>query len=296
MPIPLFLNPFAGRGRARRIRSSLVELLTENGVAHSIVESTAPGDLEEKVRMAVADGARQLLVAGGDGSVHEAVNGMLESGRTAEVGVIPLGSGNDFAKACSIPLHWDDATLLLIDRLKHKMPARPVDIGRMNNRYFANGAGIGIGAEVTSVARTMRLPIGDFVYLLAALRVVWDGVSTQRVTIRFGAESFEGQVALVNISNGPWAGGMFHISPSAINDDGALDLLFAKRGSRIRILALLPKLIGGSHIGEPEVHHVRIERCEIEVDEPVLSHLDGEIQDLQTRFEIEILPGVLPLL
>lgn len=296
MPIPLFLNPFAGRGRARRMRSSLIELLTENNIAHSVVESTAPGDLEQKVRTAVADGARQLLVAGGDGSVHEAVNGMLNSGRTAEVGVIPLGSGNDFAKACSIPVHWEDATLLLIDRLKHKMPARRVDIGRMNDRYFANGAGIGIGAEVTSVARTMHLPIGDFVYLLAALRVVWDGVSTHDVTIRYGDQSVQESVALVNVSNGPWAGGMFHISPSAINDDGALDLLFAKRGSRLRILALLPKLVSGSHIGEPEIHHVRIERCEIAVQEPVLSHLDGEIQESAKRFEIEILPGVLPLL
>jgi diacylglycerol kinase (ATP) len=296
MSIPLFLNPFAGRGRARRTRGALIELLTANGIEHNVIESEAPGDLERKVQAAVHKGATQLLVAGGDGSIHEAVNGVLQNGGTAEVGVIPLGRGNDFAKACSIPVHWEDAAMLLVDRLKNAMPARPVDIGRMNGRYFANGAGIGFDAKVTGIARSMNLPIGDLVYLVAVFRGLLGGVNAHEVSIRFDGEVRNGPVTLVHVSNGPWVGGLFQIAPSAVNDDGELDLLVVNPVSRMRVLKLLPKMIGGTHIGEREISHSRIGVCEIEAAEPLPSQLDGEIQSSQTSFRIELQAGALPLL
>lgn len=296
MPIPLFVNPSAGQWRARRVLPSLVELLSTNGIEHRVIESEAAGDLEKKVRAAVAGGATQLLVAGGDGSIHEAVNGILQSGSSAELGVVPIGRGNDFAKACSIPPHWEDAALLLADRLKNAMPARPVDIGRMNGRYFANGAGIGFDARVTAIARGVQLPIGDLVYLVALLRGLWSGVGIRHVRVTYGDDGYDGLVTLVNISNGPWVGGLFHIVPSALNDDGELDLLIVKPVSRFRVLTLLPKLLGGNHMREPEVVHARIQACEIETSEPMPSHLDGEVQAPQTRFKVELQAGALPLL
>lgn len=296
MPIPLFVNPSAGQWRARRVLPSIVDLLTANGIEHRVIESEAAGDLEKKVQDAVAAGTPQLLVAGGDGSIHEAVNGILQSGRSAELGIVPVGRGNDFAKACSIPTHWEDAALLLADRLQNAMPARPVDIGRMNGRYFANGAGIGFDARVTDIARRVRLPIGDLVYLVALVRGLWSGVNTYRVRVRYGEQQHEGPVTLVNISNGPWVGGLYNIVPSALNDDGELDLLVVKPVSRFRVMTLLPKLIGGKHMQEPEVVHARIESCEIETAEPMPSHLDGELQPPQTRFSIELQAGALPLL
>lgn len=296
MPIPLFLNPSAGRGRARRIRASLLELLAANDVAHRLVESEGPGDLEKKVKATVAEGATQILVAGGDGSIHEAVNGMLESGRSAEIGVVPLGRANDFAKACAIPPHWEDAALLLVDRLKNGMPARPVDIGWMNGRWFANGAGIGFDAKAAAIARTIQLPIGDLVYLVAVLRGLWSGVSTHRVKIESANGAYEGAATLVHVSNGPWVAGLFQIAPSAVNDDGELDLLLVKPVSRLRVVALLPRMIGGNHLDQPEISHHRIERCEVVSADPMPSHLDGEAQPLQTRFRIEMRAGALPLL
>lgn len=296
MPIPLFVNPSAGQGRARRVLPSLVELLATNGIEHRVVESESAGDLEKKVQAAVAGGATQLLVAGGDGSIHEAVNGILHSGSSAELGVIPVGRGNDFAKACSIPPHWEDAALLLADRLKNAMPARPVDIGRMNGRYFANGAGIGFDARVTAIARSVHLPIGDLVYLVALMRGLWSGVGTWPVSVTYGEQRYEGPVTLISVSNGPWVGGLFNIVPSALNDDGELDVLVVKPVGRFRVLALVPKLLGGNHMREPEVMHFRIQACEIETVEPMPSHLDGEVQPSQTRFSVELLAGALPLL
>lgn len=296
MPIPLFVNPAAGRGRARRIGSSLTALLASNEVAHRVIESEGPGDLEKKVRAAVTEGATQLLVAGGDGSIHEAVNGMLESGRIAEIGVIPLGRANDFAKACAIPPHWEDAALLLVDRLKNSMPARPVDIGWMNGRWFANGAGIGFDAKASAIARSMQLPIGDLVYLVAVLRGLLSGVSTHRVRIESSGVGYDGAATLVHVSNGPWVAGLFQIAPPAVNDDGELDLLLVKPVSRLRVVTLLPRMIGGNHVGQPEITHARIDRCEVVADEPMPSHLDGEVQTLQTHFRIEMRAGALPLL
>lgn len=294
--IPLFLNPAAGRGRAGKTRPALTALLAKNEIAHSVIESRGPGDLERQVRDAVANGASRVLVVGGDGSVHEAVNGILLSGRTAELGVIPIGTGNDFAKACTIPLHWEDAAALLIDRLKSGMSARTIDVGRMNGRYFANGAGIGFDARVTAISRNIRLPVGDLVYLLAVLKGLVEGLTTPELELRCKNVAVSGPVTLVNISNGPWVGGMFRIAPQAVNDDGELDLVIVSPVSRIRIIRLLPKLMNGTHVGQPEMSSYRIANCEIVAAAPLPSHLDGELQPPQTRFHIEILPGALPLL
>lgn len=295
-PIPVFINPTAGRGRAGRKLNALHELLDRQQVAHSIVPSTAPGDLENRVFEAANAGAARIIVVGGDGSVHEAVNGIMRANQQAALGVVPIGTGNDFAKASDIPLHWEDAATLLAEHITAKRSPREIDVGRMNDRYFANGAGVGFDAKVTSIARSIRLPIGDFVYLLAIVQAMWDGIITPDLTIRYNNEVRHGPMTLANVSNGPWVGGMFLIAPDGKNDDGKLNLVIAGPVSHLRILRLLPMLMNGTHIGQPEISAVALQSCEIEATLPVPSHLDGEVQPLQSRFEIEILPGALRLL
>ncbi len=294
--IPLFINPAAGRGRAGRKLGTIRKLFTAQAIAHSVVPSNAPGDLEQRVYDAACAGTSRLIVAGGDGSIHEAVNGIMRSRKAVALGVIPIGTGNDFAKASGIPLHWEDAVLLLAGRLLAGTPPRPVDVGRMNDRFFANGAGVGFDAKVTRIARANRLPIGDLVYLLAVLQAMWDGVITPQMSIRFNGLVERGNMTLANVSNGAWIGGMFRIAPAARNDDGELDLVIAGPVSRLRILSLLPRLMNGTHIGRPGISSQRIKECIIEAEAPVPSHLDGEVQALQTRFDIAILPGALGLL
>jgi YegS/Rv2252/BmrU family lipid kinase len=294
--IPLFLNPAAGRGRAGRKLDAVRNLLDAQGIHHTVLQSAALGDLEQRVFDTASSGTGRLIVVGGDGSIHEAVNGIMRSSTSVALGIIPIGTGNDFAKASGIPLHWEDAVMLLCDRLRAGTPPRSVDIGRMNDRYFANGAGVGFDAKVTRIARANRLPIGNLVYLLAVMQAMWDGVITPQMTIRYNERIERGPMTLANASNGAWVGGMFRIAPAARNDDGELDLVIAGPVSRWRILQLLPRLMNGTHIGEPEVSVRRIHECVIEADAPVPSHLDGEVQALQTRFEIRILPGALSLL
>lgn len=295
-PIPLFINPVAGRGRARQRAKSIRRLLDESGVPFEEIESASVGDLEYKVFAAASAGVDRIIVAGGDGSVHEAVNGILRSGSQTALGVIPVGTGNDFAKACSIPLHWEDATRLLADRIGSDTPLRYIDAGRVNDRYFANGIGIGFDAKINVIARSNRMPIGDLVYLIAVFQGIWDGVISPGIRMRYDSNDYDGPVTLVEICNGASVGGMFRIAPMAKNDDGLLDLVFVKPVGRLRIFALLPRLIQGTHISAPEVSCATVTTVHVVAEEPVPSHLDGEIQPLQSEFSIEIMKRALAIL
>ena len=294
--IHLFLNPTAGRGRAGRRQARILELLQSRDLPVELHQSQAIGNLEEQVQNFVDQGAARIVVAGGDGSVYEAVNGIMRSGAEASLGVIPTGTGNDFAKACDIPLNWEHASQLLADRLAVGQYAKTIDIGTMNDRFFANGAGIGFDAKVTRIARSYRLPIGDLVYLLAIFRAMVDGIATPRLQISSTGFSWDGPATLASISNGPWIGGLFRIAPMARNDDGKLELLIADPVSRRRIVSLLPKLMSGEHLGEAEIRHQVITTLSVLSSEPVASHLDGEVQPLQQRFEFGVLPSALRLL
>lgn len=295
-PIPLFINPSAGRGKAKRRLPAISRLLAESGVAVECIASSARGDIERRIAEAADAGHRRIIVAGGDGTIHEAVNGILQSDVPIEFGVIPTGTGNDFAGACSIPLHWEHAAALLADRLVSGAPAVPIDVGRCNGRYFANGAGLGFDATVAAIAARIRWPIGDLVYLVALMRALRGRIETPRLELRFDDRKLEGPVTIAAFCNGPRVGGMFHIAPDAQNNDGVLDLVYAAAVSRPRVLWLLPKLMRGRHLDEPEVNRYALRSCTVVADTPLVAHLDGEIQPPQSRFEIELLPAAVGLL
>jgi YegS/Rv2252/BmrU family lipid kinase len=294
--IHLFLNPTAGRGRAGKRRARIVELLQQAGIDVEVHLSQFSGGLEADVLAQLDAGATRVVVAGGDGSIHEAVNGILRSGAPARLGVIPTGTGNDFAKACDIPLNWEHATSLLADRIVASEAPRIIDAGQFNDRFFANGAGVGFDAKVTRVAQSIRWPVGDLVYLLAIFRTMIGGIVSPKLTITAGDFCWDAPVTLAAVSNGPWIGGMFHISPMAKNTDNILELLIAKPVTRRRILSLLPKLMNGTHVREKDILHHSVTTLSIRSDAPIPSHLDGEVQPLQSEFEIRVLPGALNLL
>lgn len=294
--IPLFLNPAAGRGRAAGSVTQMQAIFAKAGIAIELHLSHDSGDVEAHICERVQSGNNRIVVAGGDGSVHEAVNGIMRAGQPAALGVIPVGTGNDFAKACSIPLDWKLATAQLAQRLADHAPMRRIDVGRMNDRFFANGAGIGFDARVTRAALAYRWPKGDLVYLLAILRCMIDGIPTPELTITADDYRFSGPVTLASISNGPWVGGMFHIAPMADNADGKLELLIADPVSRLRILSLLPALVRGRHLGKPEIRHASVRAVQIRAAATLPSQLDGEVQPLQKDFAIDVLPAALQLL
>lgn len=286
------LNPAAGRGRARREWPRLADRLRGAGFDFDFVETRAPGEGSLLAERAGHDYAF-VVAAGGDGTVHEVVNGLMRAGGAAALGVLPLGSGDDFVKLLSA----GDA----FERLARGM-TQALDVGRIRcggaTRWFANGMDIGFGAHA---ARNLTKVPGFLTGLGAYLgALVLTMVRYPRLEITLQLDDGPAQAhstSLTAVMNGCSFGGSFRVCPEARADDGQLDLLIARGCSRLDILALVPKIMRGAHAGDPRLRLARARRVCIDSSEPLLVETDGEIafEDAR-RLEIEVLPGQLRVL
>jgi YegS/Rv2252/BmrU family lipid kinase len=234
-----------------------------------------------------------VIAAGGDGTVHEVVNGLLRAGRRAALGVLPLGSGDDFVKM--LPARDAVARIVVPE-------VRALDAGRIRagdaERFFANGMDIGFGAHASRNVRNVpALFTGLGVYLGAlALTLVRYPKLEVRLQLDGGAPVAQ-TTAMTAVMNGRAFGGSFHVCPEARVDDGELDLLIADGVGRWEILGLVPRIMRGTHVGHPRLRLARARRVLIESEAPLLVEADGEIvfEDAR-RLEIEVLPGALRVL
>jgi YegS/Rv2252/BmrU family lipid kinase len=238
---------------------------------------------------------------GGDGTVHEVVNGLMQlpPERRPVLGVVPIGSGNDFCFSMGVPREADRA-------LFHALQAENVhaiDIGRMTDEhgrqeYFDNTVGIGFDAVVT--IRSHKLPIvkGFLMYLTAVIQTILLNHDPARVTVETDQGTWQDQVIMTTLCNGPREGGGFMIAPAARNDDGLLDFTVVRRVSRAMMFRLVPEFMKGTHIDFKE--HIRIGTCRrfrMTSDLPLYIHADGEIftsfGSNTKSVEFEILPEAL---
>jgi len=290
------VNPTAGRGAARRAWSTVRAVLEEAGAEVEMRETVGRGHAVELAEAAVALGWPAVVALGGDGTVHEVANGILRAsdgrGETAAaLGVVPVGSGNDFALLAGLSRDPALAARRLLGG------ERRVDVGRVGERWFTNGVGVGIDARVAVEANRNRRFRGMAIYLWALAKVLR---SFRPPVIR--VEMDEGEVidrplTLVTVGNGGRHGGGFWICPGAKIDDGLLDVCICDGLSRPRILHFLPKVVRGTHVGARCVHMRRVRRVRITSDSPLPVHADGEILFEDAReLEIEIAPGRLRLL
>ncbi len=215
--------------------------------------------------------------------MHEVVNGLMRAGRGTAFGVVPLGSGDDFAKLVSRDREY-------------------FDVGRIvaggETRYFANGMDIGFGAHgARNVTRVPRFLTGLGAYL-GALVLTMVKYPLLRVRIQLDeAPPFELTTAMTAVMNGTTFGGSFRVCPGARPDDGLLDLLLVDAVSRLEILQLVPKIMRGTHAGDPRLRLVRARRVVIDSEIPLLVEADGEIAFHEAkRLEIALLPGALRVL
>jgi YegS/Rv2252/BmrU family lipid kinase len=291
----LIINPRAGRGRGRRHARRLRRYLERSGLTFRASFSRAAGDVERQVRRACEDGCRHVVVVGGDGTVHEAVNGILSAGTGAALGLIPLGTGNDFAKAVGLPTGWREACDRVVAAIGR--PPRHIDAARCNDFYFANGIGIGFDAMVTVASERLKWLPGSVAYVVALVEAMIAGIPRTAARIVVDNEAFDQEMSLAVVCNGQYIGGVFHIAPRALNDDGMLQLVLAEGVNRRQVLRLAPKVIRGTHEGAPEAKFIDGRRFVIDTDFPLPVEADGEVRYLDAqRLEIEILPGALPVL
>jgi len=290
----VILNPVAGRGRVRREWPGMAQALRAAGVTFDVVETREPGEAIDLAERATRD-YDVVIAAGGDGTVHEVVNGLLRAGSGAALGVLPLGSGDDFAKM----LPSGDAIERIARGTARAFDAGRIEAGRTDvTRYFANGMDIGFGAHgAYNLRKVPRFLTGLGAYL-GALAMTLVRYPKLVVSLQLdGGEVFTQTTAMTAVMNGRAFGGSFHVCPEAQADDGELDLLIADGVGRLAILGLVPRIMRGAHAGDPRLKLLRARRVLIESAAPLLVEADGEIafEDAR-RLEIEVLPGVLRVL
>ena len=260
--------------------------------------------------MRLAEGAAgryaAVIAAGGDGTVHEAVNGLMHipAGARPVLGVVPIGSGDDYAKMLPPLLpgaprpHWRAAVEAIARGQACAHDVGVIRDGEGRERFFANGMDVGFGAHVArNIAQIPRWLTGLGAYL-AAIAQTMLRYPTLELRLQFDDEApFAHRSTITAIMNGRCFGGSFWACPEAGADDGLLDVLLADVVSRTQILRLVPKLMRGTHCGEPVLRMLRARRVVIESEAPLVIEADGELPPLSARrLEIGIVPRALRVL
>jgi YegS/Rv2252/BmrU family lipid kinase len=287
-------------GRAWKAANDLRPIVQEYQGDISWSGTVYPTHATELAKQAAAEGCDLVIALGGDGTAHEVVNGLMQipADRRPSLGVVPIGSGNDFAHAIGVPKKTDHALLHALNG-----EASPIDIGMFTDEhsgrteYFDNTLGAGFDAVVT--IRSHKLPIvkGFLMYLTAVIQTIVLNHNPARVKFQSDAETWEDTVLMTTICNGGREGGGFLISPDSKIDDGELQFLNVKKVSRGKMFRLVPEFMKGTHLRFSDVQLGTFKKLRIESDRPLYIHADGEIftsfgSDVR-NLSFEILPKAL---
>lgn len=285
----LILNPSSGRERGIEHVEDLSARLRDQYSPLEVVLTAGDGDAERAAATAVADGCRTLFVAGGDGTVNEAVNGVGAAGGlgTMTFGILPFGTGNDFATALGIPLEVDAALdVLLAGR------AIPVDLGEMNGRLFFNTSGGGFVAEVSAaVTPQLKTVAGRLAYLIGGAQSLLEYEPVRAtVSAEPGGERIGLGLYAYAVCNSRLIGGGRLIAPHALIDDGLLDLCLIEAMSSLEFVALARKVAAGDHVNDPRVRYLQASHITLTFDRLVKVNTDGEALEA-TSCEYHVRPA-----
>ncbi|MBI1856625.1 MAG: diacylglycerol kinase family lipid kinase [Chloroflexi bacterium] len=297
--VKIILNPMADMGNAWRVARDLRPITVEYGSA-DWSGTVYPGHAIELARQAGEQGYEIVIAMGGDGTVHEVVNGLMQvpQNKRPVLGVVPVGSGNDFAHAINVPKESDRA---LAHALKGEAAA--VDLGLMTDEhgrqeYFDNTLGIGFDAVVTIRSRKLPILRGFLMYLTAVIQTILLNHDPARVQIETDSEKIEDHVLMTTLCNGGREGGGFMLSPDSNMTDGLMEFLLVRKVSRPMMFRLVPEFMNGTH--RRFTKQIRMGACKkftMISDRPLYIHADGEIftsfgSNLR-KVSFEILPSAL---
>jgi diacylglycerol kinase (ATP) len=287
--IGLIIRPREGFSRLEELREWVDELREQGHEVWPRLTFEAGDGQREGAALARA-GADLLIAAGGDGTVNEVANGVLNDGGAwrGRLAVLPLGTGNDLAASLGVP---EDPAAALEVALSGE--PRAVDVGRVNGRWFLNVSTGGFGASASEEApeEAKRL-LGGWAYVVAGARQLADLESAHARFVVPAGVAYEGDVLLFAVGNAKRTGGGNLVTPRALMTDGELDVMIVPAMSRIDFLALLPDLRTGDHLDTPVVRYFRASRLVVESDTPLSVNADGE-PVVGNRFEYTVVPGRL---
>ncbi len=294
------LNPTAGRGAGARLSGEIVELLRGHDLSFDLVTTAAPGHATLLAREAVAQRRSKIVAVGGDGTANEVLNGLMQAENGPDgtaLGVLPIGTGNDFAFGAGLPLNVKEACEVLV-----RGQSRILDMGRAkaDNEeplFFGNGVGVGFDAIVNIESRKLKRLRGFLVYLVAVFKTMAFYYNAPVTKIQIDGEEFVQPSMMISVMNGFRFGGGFYVTPGSQMDDGLFDLCVAGKLSRPEMLAFVPRFMRGTHVTDRRVTMSQAKRVVVVSDSPWAGHVDGEIYGVGARrFEMELLPQRLRLI
>lgn len=265
----LIVNPKAGNGRSQRLLPYIEQFFQEKSLPYDIYITKGPKDAIKAAKKAAK--THDVLVAiGGDGTIHEVVNGMASS--DAILGILPVGTGNDYARALGLPKEIHKACQALFEGNVKEM-----DLGHVLEQYFVNCVGVGFDGTVAYYANQGNKYVGGtWVYILAILKTLMT-FRPMEMEIHLDERSFTLNSTLVAIGIGQSYGGGMKILPDAIVDDGLFDVCIIEETGRLKTLFTFPRVIYGKHLSLKEVAIYRSREVRIHMHSPMRLHMDGEL-------------------
>jgi diacylglycerol kinase (ATP) len=298
--VKIILNPMADMRNAWRVADDLRPIINDHG-GGDWSGTVYPTHATALAKEAGEQGYDMVIAMGGDGTVHEVVNGLMQlpENKRPILGVVPVGSGNDFAHAIGIPMQPDHALL-------HALNGEPsmVDVGLMTDEhgrkeYFDNTLGIGFDAVVT--IRSHKLPVlrGFLMYLTAVLQTIILNHDAALMKMETDGRVWEQQNLMLVMCNGPREGGGFLVAPEATPDDGILHYAMIEKCDRLTMFSIVPDVMKGTHGRRKQVTLGSCKKMSVSTDRPMYIHADGEIytgfgSDLR-KVTLEVLPKALKL-
>jgi YegS/Rv2252/BmrU family lipid kinase len=292
----IIANPNAGHGKGARAIPVIEAELTRLSLDFDLVRTERVGHGIELAREAALAGYEVIVAAGGDGTVNEVLNGLMEARQSSKnrpaLGVICAGRGNDFAPCINIPEDLPGGCQVLKE--DHR---RIIDIGRVaggkfpQGRYFANN--VGVGFDAIGTIEVAKLPEwGMFSFLIAILKTIFLYYKGPTVRLDYDGQTLTTSTMMLLTMNGKRMGTGFKMAPDSKPDDGLFDLVIVRQVSRLRIFSLIPHFMKGTQGTQPEIRTLRAAKVAISAVEGTLpAQSDGEIICVDgTRLDIELLP------
>lgn len=267
----IIYNPTSGRELFKKHLPEVLEKLEKAGYETSCHATTCEGDAVEAAKYAVERGFDLVIAAGGDGTLNEVVAGISTYEKRPKVGLIPMGTTNDFARALRIPRDIDKAlNIILADE------TIPVDVGIVNDRYFINIAGGGKMTELTyDVPSKLKTVLGQLAYYLKGIEML-PSIRASKLRIEYDGEVFEDEAMmfLVGLTNS--VGGFEKLAPNSSINDGKFTLLILKKCNIAEFIRLVTLAIGGNHLEDPLVIYKKASHIHVTAEDHVQLNLDGE--------------------
>ncbi|WP_017381728.1 diacylglycerol kinase [Paenisporosarcina sp. TG-14] len=267
----IIYNPTSGRELFRKHLPEVLERLEKAGYETSCHATTCEGDAVEAAKYAVNRGFDLVIAAGGDGTLNEVVAGISTFENRPKVGLIPMGTTNDFARALRIPRDIEKAVDIIIAD-----ETIPVDVGRVNDRYFINIAGGGKMTELTyDVPSKLKTVLGQLAYYIKGIEMI-PSIRASRLRIEYDGDVFEDDAMMFLIGLTNSVGGFEKLAPDSSINDGKFTLLILRKCHIGEFIRLATLAIGGNHLDDPLVVYKKASHIKVTSESHVQLNLDGE--------------------